>query len=286
MRLAHRIPLGDVALEIALIPTGRLRLHEETIPELTEEIASSIEREKVLKNPIMVDKSSYVVLDGMHRVEAAKRVGCGRVPACLVDYFHPAVKVGVWYRAIDGESLTETVEALASKLKLRLRESSLRGAEEALSRGLASASFLTKGKCFIVEGKGGLKEAYRIVKLLEEGLVKVGKKVGYETEVDAKNKLLHGKVKMVMAVPPVRKEDVVSFGLSGSPFPHKVTRHVVPARPMRVNAPLSLLKDKSLSLEEASALLAKSLSGRRVRRIPPGSMFEGRRYEEEIFLFE
>jgi len=284
--LSFKISSKNLELEIALAPITKLSLHEETIPKLVDEIASSILQEKIIKNPVIVDKSSLVVLDGMHRVEAAKKAGCLKMPVCLLDYFNPLIKVGVWYRTFNGENLIEVLQEEALKLNLNLIELSFKEAKEALLNRQASTSFLTREKCFLIEWQENLKKAYEIVKLIESKLVEAGKKVNYETEFDAEKKLLNKLVEMVMAVPPVNKEDVVNFGLKGLVFPHKVTRHVIPARPMEINVPLKWLKDESISLEEANNLLIDFLSKRKIEKIPPGSLFEGRRYEEEIFLFK
>ncbi|MEM1588558.1 MAG: ParB N-terminal domain-containing protein [Candidatus Bathyarchaeia archaeon] len=284
--MSFKIPFKTLKLEIALAPITKLSLHEETIPALVEEIASSIIQEKVIKNPVIVDKGSFVVLDGMHRVEAAKKAGCIRMPVCLLDYFNPLIKVAVWYRTFNGENLIETLQDEASKLNFNLIESSFKEAKEALLNRQASASFLTREKCFLIEWQKDLKKAYEIVKLIESKLVEAGKKVGYETEFDAEKKLLNKIVEMVMGVPPINKEDVINFGLKGLVFPHKVTRHVIPARPMEINVPLEWLKDDSISVEEANNFLINFLSKRKIERIPPGSLFEGRRYEEELFIFK
>ncbi|MBS7655983.1 ParB N-terminal domain-containing protein [Candidatus Bathyarchaeota archaeon] len=281
-----KIASKNLEIKISLAPINKLHLHEETIPTLVDEIASSILEKEVIKNPVIVDKGSFVVLDGMHRVEAAKKVGCIRMPVCLLDYFNPLIKVGVWYRTFNDESLIEVVRNEALKLNLNLIELSFKDAKEALLNKQSSTIFLTRNKCSSIKWLGSLKKAYEIVKLIEGTLIKFGGKVEYETEFDAENKLLKGFIEMVMAVPPVSKEDVINFSLKGLVFPHKVTRHVIPARPMEINVPLKWLKDESISLEEANKLLTDFLSKRKIERISPGSLFEGRRYEEEIFLFK
>jgi hypothetical protein len=284
--LNFKISSKNLKLEITLAPIDKLHLHEETIPALVEEIASSILEKEIVKNPVVVDKDSFVVLDGMHRVEAAKRAGCIRMPVCLLDYFNPLIKVGVWYRSFSDEGLIEVVQEAASNLNIELVEAGFKEVKKALLNKRSSIAFLTRNKCFSIKWFGSLKKAYEIVKLIESAFIKAGKKVIYETEFDAENKLLKGFIEMVMGVPPVNKEDVISFGLKGLLFPHKVTRHVIPARPMEVNVPLKWLKDESISLEEANKLLTVFLSKRKIERISPGSLFEGRRYEEEIFLFK
>lgn len=50
----------------------------------------------MLRCPVLVDRNSFVILDGHHRVLALKRLGCGVIPSYLVDYRDPGVEVTVW----------------------------------------------------------------------------------------------------------------------------------------------------------------------------------------------
>jgi len=42
---------------------------------------------------VVVDRVSFVILDGHHRVLALQRLGCGLIPAYLVDYSDPGIVV-------------------------------------------------------------------------------------------------------------------------------------------------------------------------------------------------
>lgn len=59
-------------MEITLGELYRLHIHEEIIPEKTAELVEKIPHDGVFIHPIIVDRDSYVVLDGMHRVAAAR----------------------------------------------------------------------------------------------------------------------------------------------------------------------------------------------------------------------
>ena len=66
----------------------------------------------------------------------------------------------------------------------------------------------------------------------------------------------------------------------------KVTRHVIPARPLAVNAPLEMLADRTMSLEDRNRKFVASLRARRFTRRPVGAVIENRRYDEAILAFE
>ncbi|MDM7275014.1 MAG: ParB N-terminal domain-containing protein [Thermoprotei archaeon] len=56
----------------------------------------SISFDGLLKYPILVDSKTMIVLDGHHRVEALKLLGCSLIPAILVDYDDSCVSVSSW----------------------------------------------------------------------------------------------------------------------------------------------------------------------------------------------
>ncbi len=40
----------------------------------------------IIKKPIVVDEKTNVIIDGHHRVEALRLLGCEKIPVCYVDY--------------------------------------------------------------------------------------------------------------------------------------------------------------------------------------------------------
>lgn len=78
---------------IKLIEIKKLRAHEQVCPQRLAEVTSLINQRGEIINPIIIDKKTKVVLDGHHRVECLKRLGCSLVPAMEVDYFSDQVRV-------------------------------------------------------------------------------------------------------------------------------------------------------------------------------------------------
>jgi len=283
---SYKLPNKDVCLEISLVDIDKLHIHEEVIPRAVDELVQSFTRDTVLRHPVMVDKKSLVVLDGMHRVAAAKKIGCLRMPVCLVDYSDPAIGLFGWYRTLKGKGAEENAVESARRMGVDLKRSSYEEGMNALNKGSADALLITKDNCFQVTNNGGDKRsAFEIVKRLEGELTNLGLKVGYETASDAETKLKNGEVDMVLATPPIKKSEVISQGIRDEPFPHKVTRHTVPARPLEIDVPLSLLRDETLTTEQANQRFLRILESRKIQQLPPGSLIEGRRYDEEVYLF-
>lgn len=95
---------GHITDNICLIDLEALKEHEEIRPEYLEELKNEILSDGILKMPIAVDKTTYIILDGHHRLHALKKIGCKRIPVILFDYQSPEIEV-VPHR--DGETVTK-----------------------------------------------------------------------------------------------------------------------------------------------------------------------------------
>ncbi|MEM3153593.1 MAG: pyridoxal-phosphate dependent enzyme [Candidatus Bathyarchaeia archaeon] len=82
--------------EIHLAELEKLREHEETDPEHLKELTQQIATDKILKHPIVVDEKTNTILDGEHRFNALKNLGCKRIPAIYVDYNSSDIVVQTW----------------------------------------------------------------------------------------------------------------------------------------------------------------------------------------------
>lgn len=85
-----------VAVRFDLLDVDLLHSHEEVRPELLEPLVQEIKEDGYVKRPILVADKVFVILDGHHRYEALKRLGCRRVPCYVVDYFSDAVDLTLW----------------------------------------------------------------------------------------------------------------------------------------------------------------------------------------------
>jgi len=54
---------------------------------------------------------------------------------------------------------------------------------------------------------------------------------------------------------------------------------------MRIDVPLELLKRPRIPLEEANREFGEMLAARHVERKVPGSIVDGRQYQEELLVF-
>jgi len=286
MVTAFTITHPKITLKITVEEVNKLHIHEEIIPSILSWLVEKIKKDNYFKDPILVDEKTLVVLDGMHRVAAMKKLGFPYIPVCLVDYDNPNIFVGSWCRVIkkgygDINDIIETIKGLG----FTLRESNIDEVMKLLEKREAIAGLLTKDKCWSIhKPERDIKRIYDLIKEIEHKLSSKGYSIGYETEKDAINKALADEVLASIITPRVTKNEVREVALRGEVFAHKTTRHVIPARPLNINVPLDWLKgDKPL--EEVRKAVVELLSKKKIKHLPPGQILD-RRYEEELYVFE
>ncbi|MDI6809178.1 MAG: ParB N-terminal domain-containing protein [Candidatus Eisenbacteria bacterium] len=90
--------------DIVFVRIEELKEHEEIRPDYLEELKNEILSDGILKMPIAVDRKTYIILDGHHRLHALKRIGCTQIPVVFVDYQSPDIQVIGWK---EGEKVTK-----------------------------------------------------------------------------------------------------------------------------------------------------------------------------------
>lgn len=281
---SFRIESEKLDLKITIIDIASIHMHEETIPEVVQKLATDLLKDRVLRHPIIVDEKTLVVLDGMHRAAALRMIGCVRIPVCLVDYDNSSITVETWWRAFK-EDRGELIRELTGP-NIQTERTALEEAKIKLENRTASAFIATREECLIIKSKRyDLKQNYHLVTDMEQRAKSLGYVMSYETESDALLKLEEGSVRTILAPPPIRKEDVREFGVRDDLFPHKATRHIIPARPLGINVPIEILQDQHMELSQVNRQLIESLKTRQLQKLQPGAMIENRRYDEQVFLF-
>ena len=283
---AYAITEGRLRLDIAILDISALRPHEEVIPELRDYLVRSIKADRCVKNPVIVDERSLVVLDGVHRVAALQKLGIRRIPVCLVDYRNPAIRVLSWYRTVRGSLDPDQVVLQIKKVGYTVEKTENSSVKDVGHSPMAAALQLREQTFLIKSSFKDLQEAFAIISRIESRLKAAGLTVRYETESDALDGLEKGWVDAVICTPKISKEEIIQYALKNQALAWKATRHVIPARPLNVNVPLALLTRDEKSLAQLNKELKHLLTGRQLTRLPPGSVVSGRRYDEELYVFE
>jgi ParB-like chromosome segregation protein Spo0J len=102
--------------KIEVLDVCLLKQHEEVEEKRLAELYEEIKSDGFLKRAIAVDLNNYIIIDGHHRYNVLKALGCSRIPALLVDYFSPILKVLSW-KGDEEISKSSVIEAgLSGKL--------------------------------------------------------------------------------------------------------------------------------------------------------------------------
>ncbi|MGP8071194.1 MAG: ParB N-terminal domain-containing protein [Candidatus Bathyarchaeia archaeon] len=277
------ISSSSLNFRLSIIGIEELKPHEEVINEVVERLSREISADGVVHDPLIVDQNDYLILDGMHRFNSLKRLDCRFAPCCLLDYGSPKIKVGSWFRIFTVDDPIPVAQNSLSKMNLNY---SKRRVDATIMSYDSESIILTKdGTIFSLPSPLDPVERCRTAVRIEKHLVNDGHHVTYLSEVNAMQRLKSDATNLAIALPVFRKEEIRDFGLEGRLLPHKVTRHVIPSRPLAVDIPLTLLRNTAISCQEADGRLTELLARRRIDRKPPGSFVEGRRYDEELLVF-
>jgi hypothetical protein len=263
---------------ITAIPIENILPHEKYDSKILNAITNSLQSEGVVRDPILVDSGSCMILDGTHRYWALKKLGLRSIPVALYDYLTDKVKIGCWYRCLEWCDLD------ISSPKAQFFPANFEDALNAVSERRAQLSIICKGSARIFRSTTfNIIKAYDLLSFFEKKFKRRGHEVIYATESDAINLLTAGKIGAMLAPPPILKEEATLAARTGKLFPIKSTRHIIHSRPIGVNVPLEWLKSDYC---EANKRLQDLLSKGAFKAVPRGSFLEGRRYEEEVYIYE
>ncbi len=281
-QVAYTIDHNGLRLDLAVVELGSLRVHEETMQGHAEELKRGLIERGSLSSPMFVDRATNIVLDGMHRVRTLKELECRFALVCLVDYSDPRIKLGRWCRTIPKPFGRRDAERIIGGNGASLRLA--KGVNSTQSTDLLLA--FGDGTYVVESPEKKLMSVYRLSHRLEQALIGEGYAVGHMGEDDATRYLATGDFSAILCPPVITKEQVVDVVQRGEVFPPKSTRHRIPARPIGVGLPLATLRDEERTLEEVNLSLGKQLKSSRLRRLPPGSTYRGRRFEDTLYVFE
>lgn len=282
---SFKVEVGGLELKITLEELSKLHIHEEIIPEMLDALVKKIQADKVFKDPVIVDEKTLVVLDGMHRVAASKRLGFKYIPVCLVNYDDPRIKLYAWSRGIVGIDVNKLMKVVNEVGFTYVKLGDVKEALRELRGRRYSVLIVTRGDLYgLVSNTQDIKSVYDRVKFVEEAVKQESGAIYYFTEEESIEKVSRGEIDLALIPTAITKEEVRSVALRGEVFIHKATRHVIPARPLGINVPLEWLKDTN-PLSDLRTRLVEYLSRRRFKKLPPGTVLD-RRYDEELLVFE
>jgi hypothetical protein len=271
-------------LQLRIVPVGALQLHEEDDPNRVKRLITYLQRDKKLRNPIVVaeqkDKpGSLVVLDGATRVSALREMEIPDAIIQIVDYFSPWIELKVWHHVVVGfpsHRILSGLNALSS-MGVTLMDNEQSQTELARRRVLACLT-LSEGQNFAISHKGDLyDEADRLCELVA---IYRGKAEVHRTAEIERAALLreYPDLTTIVSFPPFTPAEILKIAANGKKVPMGITRHLIAGRALGLGIPLKILA-QSDSLEAKNDWLDQQVRMRlRANKI--------RLYQEPVFIFD
>lgn len=274
----------ETGLEITIdiLPIEILKPHEETIEEATRKLVNDIKTEGVVRNPIIVDKKTYVILDGMHRYEACRRLKLKYIIAALVNYEDPRVNLNTWIRLL--------------KFRRGVSKEWIYGKTGTLSEMLKpykdstpyTITIYFRGKRILHESiHSNPQTKYNVYRILKNFEKSVSKELEITYQIDSivrENMDMYlSEYDLIIIPPKLEKKDVIEIALQNKVYPPKSTRHIIPARPLNLNIPVSILT--MTNEEEVRANVMLLLRSLKVRKVRGEKVDTYRDYDETIYYF-
>jgi L-serine kinase (ADP) len=271
---------SKIPILLALKRIEELKPHEETVATDLRGIVNTLQRDPILRHPVVADAATGAVLDGNHRLAALSELGCYTIPTALIDYQNPMVKVDRWFRVITGENLHDFVKRIKDN-RAHLVTSFSEADRYLLSRS-SYGSLCNKMEWFTFPTtEPDAVEAFQKSNRIEEIARNNHLKIAYTDSND-----LTGlpKRSFLMSTICVEKSEVVESCMNHRLFPPKSTRHLIPSRPLGLSVPVEWLKNTNYA--EAESAFVRHIRSKHVKRLPERSKVGSRRYLEEVFLFD
>jgi len=244
----------DFEFEIKVEKIEDLTRHEAISKKYLDGLVDEIKEDEFISNPIIADEESGIVLDGMHRYVAISKLGYSNIPVCFVDYSDPRISVKSWCRLIDNLDL-DYLKIFLEEEGFQTENIGLSKMKEIISeRELNIILKFSDDEIISIRGFEDLLQLFNTVDNLEKKAIQEGANVTYLSKDNLLKNLSNSKLGVLY--PPSRKQDVITAAKSNNYFPTKITRHVLPLRPVGIKIKLELL-DKEISV--ANKILRQNL---------------------------
>lgn len=259
--------MEEIFDQIKIVPASRCLVHEGTVRKWVDDITSTIQRDKNLKNPIIVTahKGYYVVLDGMHRFAAMAQLGIPDILVYEVDYNSPDIVLGGFdaftFKKLNAENLMSELFPAAEGFRLQKFPTLVAAKEQVSSRDFLLAMADKDGAVWGLDRTSGKEDIDAICEAVDRVDRVMSDRFPRAIYVNNESSLQdfgESAAASIVLRPQFSKGEVLDRTLNKKIFPPKSTRHLIPGRPLRVDVDLTLLS-ADLDLESKNRLLKKHL---------------------------
>jgi len=281
---AHSLAVGKLP-RIKVVELRSILPHEESDPERLETVTERIRAEGLLRHPPIAARdhgaASHILLDGVNRFEALRRLGARFVVIQEVELDDPELKCSTWHHEIEGLDVEQALTELSSPTKLVRLEGEFTDSGDFLPRfdqDVACCIVLPNGDCYAASAGNSTSSKLEVIREVAGNFCAPGKRdrVSYTNLHDLQEH--YPGFSALICYRPFTKTEILKACVEGLKFPSGVTRFSVPKRALSLGIPLSALR-KDGNLEEKEAMLEQLVTEKiRSRKI--------RLYEEPTFHFD
>lgn len=241
---------------LQILPSTKIKLHENHDPQRTEPLFNRIKQEKILNNPPIVaplsnGQDQYMVLDGANRVTAMKQMGLPHILAQVVDPDSPNVGLKTWNHVIwniKTEALLAAIEEINYISSEPYPENKFHFAQTTAAIVQTPDGPFQKISVNIPDLRSPA------INDIVKSYMGISRYDRTQIEDLAKIPGMYNHLAGLVIFPPFTIQDVLSFTNDGKLLPAGVTRFSVAPRALRVNYPLSALAENLSTEEKQDAL--------------------------------
>jgi hypothetical protein len=271
--------------KLMLVDADDLLLHEEADDRRCEAIRARIEADGVIRHPLIAAKDhgkvSHVLLDGVNRYEALRKLGCRFVPIQEVSLDDRALELSTWHHELEGLEADEVMDILSSSMRVTAFEGGFTQTGDFIPRyesNWGAVIVLPDRRCLAVIVEGSMQQRVQAIRRMVRRVSPSGAmdRVSYTNLNDLV--MNYPKFSALVCYRPFSKEDVLKLAVAGVLFPCGVTRFSIPKRVLSLGLPVPLLLGDGTLEEKQEALRLLIVDKIRNRKI--------RFYEEPTFHFD
>ncbi|MDZ7700292.1 MAG: hypothetical protein U5R49_26315 [Deltaproteobacteria bacterium] len=285
------IQTTHISLRLGIARVSDLKHHEAIIPRKADHLVFHLRNWVRLQNPVIVDEN-LTVIDGHHRAHVLEKLSFQYIPICQIDYFNPAVQLRYWFRRIRNIVHADMLKRVIRDLDATLQPvADRRELEKSLCKNRLHLGVEHKGGYYCISFPEQVVQdavsAYCVTERIQSRLLQKGEEPEYipcQSVLSGACACRLAEDDLILWTPRISKEMVVDAVARQQCFSPKATRHLIPARPLNVNIPLHWLKG-DIPLSTINSKFLAFLSGKGLKRFPPGQIIDGRYYQEELFVF-
>jgi hypothetical protein len=233
---------------LKVIDTRRLVLHEEVDPKRVARLQHIIVRAKEFTNPPIVTPlgktGDYVVLDGANRSTVFRILKYPHVIAQVVPYAMPHVRLTTWNHFVEGAASAHLLRLIGRIGGVSVRSSSLRRARQALRRGEIPAFAVSGRRVWSLEtGRSFTSHAQALDSIvrLYKGRYDFSRVLSDDWSA-LKREYPRGQLLFVFRT--FREADIIRLVQQKLVVPSGITRHLVQGRVLRLDLPMSFLRQR------------------------------------------